>query len=97
MSSLNPRQSGDLLPGQTISLSNPSIQEDLYDGVQPENDIPEDSNLNLELRYKAFLLLLVFLIPTLVIIYELVSAQVSGTWVHTVQPHLPQFDRIATF
>ena len=97
MSPLNPRQVNDLSPGQTISLSSPSRQEDLYDGVQPENDVPEDVIIHLELRYKAFLLLLVFLIPTLVILYELVSGQVTGTWAHTVQPHLPQFDRIATF
>lgn len=71
--------------------------DDFYTGVQPENDIPEDARINHEFRYKAFLLLLVFLIPTLVILAELVSGQFTGWWSEAVQPHLPQMDRIVTF
>ncbi len=67
------------------------------DGVQPENEIPEDADLGHNLRYKALLLLLIFLIPTLLLVYELFSGAVSGWWMQTVQPHLQQLDGIVTF
>ncbi len=67
------------------------------DGVQPENDIPEDADFGHDLRYKALLLLLVFLIPTLVLVYELLTGAVSGWWMKSVQPHLQQLDAIVIF
>jgi hypothetical protein len=69
-----------------------------FDGVQPENDLPEDMDLSDHtLRYKAILLLLAILIPALFIAFELLTGQISGWWVHSVQPHLPQLDQIINF
>lgn len=75
----------------------PSRFDEQFDGVQPENDIPEDANFNQDLRYKALILLLIFLIPTIVMLYELLTGQITGWWVEAVQPHLPQLDQIVTF
>ena len=69
-----------------------------FDGVQPENDIPEDTDINRqELRYKALLLLLIFLVPTILITIELVTGSLSGWWVDKIQPHLPQLKSIVNF
>jgi hypothetical protein len=71
---------------------------DDFDGVQPENDLPEDMDLNEHtLRYKAILLLLAILIPSLFIAFELLTGQISGWWVHSIQPHLHQLDQIVNF
>ena len=69
-----------------------------FDGVQPDNSIPEDADINQqELRYKALLLLLVFLIPTILLVIEFLTGSVSGWWRETIQPHLPQLDTIVSF
>ena len=69
-----------------------------FDGVQPENDIPEDVDINQqELRYKALLLLLIFLIPTILIVFELMTGSLSVWWIDKVEPHLPQLKTIVSF
>ena len=69
-----------------------------FDGVQPENDIPEDMDINRqELRYKALLLLLIFLIPTLLLIIEVMTGSLTGFWVEKIQPYLPQLKSIVSF
>jgi hypothetical protein len=76
-----------------------NVMEDYrFDGVEPDNSIPEDAEVNQRgLRYKALLLLLIFLIPTVLVIVELLTGSLSGWWVKTIQPHLPQLDRIISF
>lgn len=69
-----------------------------FDGVQPENDIPEDADINhYALRYKALLLLLIFLIPTLLFIIEVMTGSLSGLWTEKIQPFLPQLKSIVSF
>ena len=83
--------------GSSLLVNGRFMNEEHFDGVIPENEAPEEVNLEKELRFKALLLLLIFLIPTLVILYELLSGQITGPWMETVQPHLPQMDQIVTF
>lgn len=69
-----------------------------FDGVQPENDIPEDADINRQtLRYKALLLLLIFLIPTLLFVIEVMTGSLSGLWTEKIQPFLPQLKSIVSF
>jgi hypothetical protein len=67
-------------------------------GVQPDNDLPEDYPLeNRGIRVKALLLLLVFLIPTIIFLVEIATGGISLFWRETIEPFLPQLDRIVNF
>ncbi|MCJ7625598.1 MAG: hypothetical protein MUO76_19055 [Anaerolineaceae bacterium] len=68
------------------------------DGVQPENDLPEDYPLeNRTIRVKALILLLVFLIPTIILLVEIATGGISLFWRQSIEPFLPQLDRIVNF
>jgi len=66
------------------------------DNLEPE-DIPEAITPQGGHRLKAVILLLIFLIPILLAVYELLSHQISGNFVQVVQPHIPQLDTVITF
>ena len=70
----------------------------LFDGVQPENELPEDAPIGRgSIRLKALLLLLVLLIPTFLIVFEIATGQISLFWEETIKPILPQLGDIVTF
>ena len=58
----------------------PGSDEDVHDGI-PVN--------GLEIRLKAFLLLMIFLLPSILIVIEFVTGSVSGWWNRSVLPMLP--------
>ncbi len=60
-------------------------------------DIPEEITPERGYRLKAVILLLIFLIPILLAVYELLSHQISGNFIQVVQPHIPQLDTVITF
>ena len=71
---------------------------DFFDGVQPENDLPEDAPIERRsLRFKALLLLVILLIPAFLIIFEIATGQISLFWEETIRPILPQIDNIVIF
>ena len=71
---------------------------DGLDGVQPENDLPEDYPLeNNAIRVKALILLLIFLIPTIIFLVEIATGGISLFWRQAIEPYLPQLDRIVIF
>ena len=72
------------------------LPQDTPDGVQPENETEEDEDEG-GLRYKALLLLIIFLIPTIIVLVNLLSGNVQAGWMQTVHPHLPQMDQVLTF
>jgi len=59
--------------------------------------IPGEVILDRANRIKAVLLLIIFLIPVVLALYELITQQVTGDVIEVVQPHLPQLDKIITF
>ena len=60
-------------------------------------EIPEEITPEGGYRLKAVILLLIFLIPILLAVYELLSHQILGNFVQVVQPHIPQLDTVITF
>ena len=67
------------------------IPETLAD-IESENEYTEELETSSQaLRIKAFVLLVIFLLPTLLIILELLTGQVSGLWNKTNLPPLPNF------
>ena len=68
------------------------------EGVQPENDLPEDAPIeHRSLRFKALLLLLVLFIPTILFILEITTGRISLFWQDSIQPILPQLYNIVNF
>jgi hypothetical protein len=60
--------------------------------IEPEIENPEEVETSSHiLRIKALVLLVVFLLPTLLILLELLTGQVSGLWNRTNLPPLPNF------
>ena len=59
--------------------------------------VPGEVVLDRANRIKAVLLLIIFLIPVALALYELVTQQVTGDVIEVVQPYLPQLDKIITF
>ena len=73
------------------------MENELLEGIEAEYETTNDGSEIGTMRYKVVILLLVFLIPMLIAAFQLLSSQVSGDFVHAVQPHLPQLDTVITF
>jgi hypothetical protein len=80
-----------ILQGVTMENNEP------LEGIEPEYETTDEGNAAGGIRYKTVILLLVFLIPMLITAFQLLSNQISGDFVHAVQPHLPQLDTVITF
>jgi hypothetical protein len=60
--------------------------------IESETENPEELETSSHaLRIKALILLVIFLLPTFIIILELLTGQVSGLWNRTNLPPLPNF------
>jgi len=60
--------------------------------IQYEDEYPDEmDNDHRDLRIKSLILLFIFLLPSLLIILELLTGQVSGWWNKTNLPPLPNF------
>lgn len=66
-------------------------------GIPEVSEPPETELIETGFRLRAFILLLIVVIPIVLAVYELVSAQISAQTLQTVQPHLPQLDKVITF
>ena len=63
--------------------------------IQSEYDYPEDFKpSSQDLRIKALVLLLVFLLPSIFIILEVLTGQVSGWWNENAVPLIPHIELV---
>ena len=69
-----------------------------FGGVHPDDDLPEDIQPGRHgIRIKALVLLLVFLIPTIILILRITTGDVVLFLKEAIEPHLPQLDAIIHF
>lgn len=61
-------------------------EDDLYEGVRPDDLYEDETDPEAGLRMKSLVLLLVFLLPTLLVVVELLTGKISGWFGHAVQP-----------
>lgn len=73
-----------------------TTDDEIQEYIEPQ-DLSENTDVGGGYRFKALILLIIFLIPILIAAYELINHQLSGELFDTIQPHIPQLYRVILF